>query len=164
MPQIDQIPEFFASQLFWLVVTFGLIYLVIGRMMLPKIEGTVELRDRRIADDLAAAEAARNRADAIEEDYRARMDAGRAEAMKLTHGAKEASGRETEARLTAADAEIHAKVDSAEAEIRDRVDAALGEIEAVAAEAAQQMVARLSGTEVDRKLAEAAVKEAMAHG
>ena len=57
MPQLDQIPEFFASQLFWLIITFGLIYLVIGRGMLPKISATVEARDDRISDDLAAAKA-----------------------------------------------------------------------------------------------------------
>ena len=56
MPQISQISEIFASQLFWLIVSFGLIYAVIGRGMLPKIEATVDQRDRRISDDLAAAE------------------------------------------------------------------------------------------------------------
>jgi F-type H+-transporting ATPase subunit b len=59
MPQISQISEIFASQLFWLIVSFGLIYFVIGRGMFPKIEATVEQRDRRIAEDLAAAERAR---------------------------------------------------------------------------------------------------------
>ncbi len=56
MPQISQISEIFASQLFWLIVSFGLIYLVVGRGMLPKIEATVDQRDRRISEDLAAAE------------------------------------------------------------------------------------------------------------
>ena len=56
MPQIDQIAATYGSQLFWLLLTFGLIYLVVGRGMLPKIEAPVEGRDARIADDLAAAE------------------------------------------------------------------------------------------------------------
>jgi F-type H+-transporting ATPase subunit b len=164
MPQISQISEIFASQLFWLIVAFGLIYLTIGLGMVPKIEATVEQRDRRIADDLAAAEAARKAADEMEEDYRARLDASRAEALKLTQGAKQASARETEERIKAADAEISAKVDAAEAEIAKASRAALEEIEAVAAEAAQEMVARLSGAQVSRENAAAAVREALADG
>ena len=57
MPQIDQIAETFSSQLFWLAVFFGITYFLIGRGMVPKIMGTVELRDKQIADDLAAAQA-----------------------------------------------------------------------------------------------------------
>ena len=58
MPQIAQLTEdswYLLSQIFWLLLVFGGIYFVIGRGMLPKIEATVDQRDRKIADDLAAA-------------------------------------------------------------------------------------------------------------
>jgi F-type H+-transporting ATPase subunit b len=164
MPQISQISEIFASQLFWLIVTFGLIYLTIGHGMVPKIEGTVEKRDRKIAEDLAAAEAAREAADALDADYRGRLEASRAEALKVTQGAKQASARETEQRIKAADAEIDAKVDAAEAEIAAAARGALAEIEAVAAVATREMVVRLSGAEISRERAAAAVREAIARG
>ena len=77
MPQIAQIDATFASQLFWLILTFGLVYFVIGKGMLPKIEATVEARDNRISDDLAAAERARAAADETEEAYRARTEVSR---------------------------------------------------------------------------------------
>ena len=63
MPQLSQLSEVILSQLFWLAITLGFIYFVIGRGMLPKIQSTVELRDTQIAEDLAAAEAARTEAD-----------------------------------------------------------------------------------------------------
>ena len=59
MPQIEQLPFIFFSQLFWLAVVFGIIFFVIGRGMVPKIQGTVELRDAKIAEDLERALAAR---------------------------------------------------------------------------------------------------------
>src|SRR4028119_1363590 len=118
MPQIAQISETFASQLFWLVIAFGLIYFVIGRGMLPKIQATVEQRDLRISEDLAAAERARAEADAREEAYRAQLEANRAEALKVTQAAKEAAARATEQRVKASDAETSRKVEAAEAEIR----------------------------------------------
>lgn len=164
MPQIDQISEIFASQLFWLLITFGLVYLVIGRGMLPKISATVDARDKRISDDLAEAERARATADEIEEDYRAKTEANRAEALKVTQAAKDASARETEQKVKAADAETADRIGAAEARIREAANAAMADIETVAAEAAQDMVARLSGAKVTKAQATKAVKAALANG
>ncbi len=164
MPQISQISEIFASQLFWLIVSFGLIYLVIGRGMLPKIEATVDQRDSRISEELAAAERARAEADQREEAYRAQLDSNRAESLKVTQAAKQAAALETEQRVKAADAEIGRRVDTAEAEIRRAAEAAFADLDAVAAEAAQQMVAKLAGANVSREQAAAAVKAELAHG
>ena len=164
MPQIAQIDATFASQLFWLILTFGLVYIVIGKGMLPKIEATVEARDSRISDDLAAAERARAAADETEEAYRARTEVSRGEALKVTQAAKEAAARESEQRVKAADAETGEKVAAAEARIKAAADAALSDIEAVAVEAAQDMVAKLSGVKVTKANAAKAVKAALANG
>jgi len=164
MPQISQILETYASQFFWLFISFGLIYLVIGRGMLPKIEATVEQRDRRIAEDLAAAERARAEADARDEAYRAQLEANRAEALKVTQAAKEAAARATESRIKAADADLDARLAAAEADIRARRDAALADVETVAAEAAQEMVAKLAGASVSREQAIQAVRASLSHG
>jgi F-type H+-transporting ATPase subunit b len=164
MPQIDQLSEVFTSQLFWLIVTFGLIYFVIGRGMMPKIEATVEARDKRIAEDLAIAEQARAAADVAEEAHRQRMAEVRTEAMKVTQAAKAKSALETEGRLAEADQAIGGKVAEAEAGIERARQAALGEIETVAAEAARDMAAKLSGAPVDAAAARKAVKEVLAHG
>ena len=161
MPQITQLPFIYASQIFWLAVTFGLIFFVIGMGMMPKIQSTVAARDKRIADDLAEAERARAAADETEAAWRARMDESRAEAMKLTAAAKQETARETETQIKAADAETNARVEAAEARIRSASEAAMAEIETVAAEAAQEMVARLAGVTVTRERAAVAVKEAL---
>jgi F-type H+-transporting ATPase subunit b len=164
MPQIAQIDATFASQLFWLAITFGIIFLVIGLGMVPKISGTVEARDKRISDDLAAAERARAVADETEEAYRQQIEANRAEALKVTAAAKDASARAAEQRIKAADAELNQKTDAAEAQLRTATDAALADIQDVAAEAAQEMVARLSGVNVTKAQAAKAVKQALANG
>ncbi|MFN3945679.1 MAG: ATPase [Allosphingosinicella sp.] len=163
MPQIAQIASTYASQFFWLFIVFGLIYFAIGRGMLPKIEATVDARDRRISEDLAEAERARAEADRTEEAYRARTEANRAEALKVTQAAKDAAAEENARKLAAADAAIGERIASAEARIRAATDAALAEIEDVAADAAQDMVAKLSGAAVSRDEAAQAVKAAL-HG
>ena len=163
MPQITQLPFIFWSQLFWVALVFGFIFFVIGRGMLPKIQGTVELRDQKIAEDLERAQAARAQAEETEAAWRSRMDAARAEAGRLAQGAKQKSAQDTEKKVKAAADKLNAKVEASEAKIREALAAARAEIESVAAEATQEMVRRLTGIQVDPKEAAAAVKAEM-HG
>ena len=164
MPQLNQLAFVAYSQLFWLLLVLAVIYFGIGRLMLPKIQSTVEMRDKRIADDLAAAEAARVAADETEAAYRIRMDESRAEALKVAAAAKASSAKATEERMHAANAVNQARVDAAETRIRAAAEAALAEIEDVAAGAAQDMVSRLAGVTVSASEAKQAVKAAMVNG
>jgi F-type H+-transporting ATPase subunit b len=158
MPQIEQLPLIFTSQLFWLAVVFGLLFFGIGRGMVPKIQSAVELREKTIAEDLASAQAARAAAEETEAAYRERIDESRAEAAKLTREARQASALETEQKVRSAAEKIAKKVASAEAKIRVAADAARSEVEAAAVEATQEMVARLTGIKVGKEEAAAAVK------
>ena len=158
MPQIEQLSMIFASQFFWLAVVFGFIFFVIGKGMLPKIQSTVEAREKKIADDLERAQAARAAAEETESAWRARMDAARAEAAKLAQDARQESGRQTEAKVRKAGEKINLKIEAVEQKIREAVDAARADIESVAADVTQEMVSRLTGIQVEKKDAAEAVK------
>ena len=158
MPQLSQLPEVLLSQLFWLAIALGFIFFVIARGMVPKIQATVDAREKKIANDLESAQAARAAADETEAAWRARMDAARAEAARIAQDAKQESGRDTEAKVKAAADKINLKAESAQAKIRQATDSARAEIEAVAADATREMVARLTGINIDSKEAAAAVK------
>lgn len=158
MPQLSQLSEVYLSQLFWLAVALGFIFFVIARGMVPKIQAAVDQREGKIAADLERAQAARKQADETEAAWRARMDAARAEAARLTQEAKNESARQIEAKVKKAADKINAKAEAAETKIRDALAAARSEIEAVAADATQQMIERLTGLKVDKKEAAAAVK------
>ena len=161
MPQLDQLAEVALSQFFWLAIVLGTIYFVIGKGMLPKIQSTVDMRADRIASDLAAAEAARKAADETEAAYRARMDAGRAEAAKLTGKAKDDSALATEKTLAKADAAVGAKLAKAEDKIRSARAAAVKDIEALAAELARDISAKVAGIDVSQADSAKAVKAVM---
>jgi F-type H+-transporting ATPase subunit b len=163
MPQIEQLPLIYASQLFWLLLVFGLIYFVVGRGMVPRIQSVVQAREDKIAGDLAAAQRAREEAEALEEGYRQRMDASRSEAMKLAQESKQEAAREAEARLKKIDEQVGAKVAEAETRIKASVGKAMAEIELVAAEAAQELVGKLTGASVSSAEANRAVKSVL-HG
>ena len=164
MPQIAQLADTYASQIFWLLVFFGFVFLVVGRGMVPKVMATVAERDGQIAADLAAATAARAQADAEEEAWRKRENDNRAVAQALVAGAKADAAVASEQKLAVAQQRIDQKLAEAENEISAARNSALAEIEDVAVEAAQDIVQRLAGVKVTKPAAKSAVKEAMAHG
>ena len=164
MPQIAQIAEIFASQLFWLTITFGLIFLVVGLGMVPKIQGTVDKRDAQIAADLATAASARETADRLEAEHRAALDRNRAEAARVAAEAKAAAAQATETQVKAADAQASAKLEEASRRIAEARSSAQAEIESVAAEAAAAMVARVSGVTIDEGTARTAVQQELVRG
>lgn len=164
MPQLNQLSLVLFSQFFWLAIVLGLIYFGIGKAMVPKIQSTVDTRDKKIADDLAAAEQARVEADATEEAYRQRMDASRAEAMKLTAAAKAEVAKAVEKKAARADAANQAKLDKAQQRIRAAREAARAEIAAVAAEMTQEVAAKVAGLRVGKDEALKAVELEAARG
>ena len=163
MPQLNQLAEVALSQFFWLLLVLGLIYFGIGKAMLPKIQSTVDLREKRIADDLAAAEAARAAADQSEAAYRERLDASRAEAARVTAKAKDESARTTEKKLAKADEAIGGKIAKAEEKIRAARADAVKEIEDLAAELAREITGKVAGIEVSKVDAAGVVKAEMAN-
>lgn len=161
MPQIAQLAQIYASQIFWMLVVFGLIYFGIAKAMLPKIEATMDGRDRRIADDLTAAKTARETADATDEAYRTRMIEARAAAQKVAAEAKASGAIEAEAKVKAADAVAAGRIAEAEERLKGQQVEALATIEDVAIEAAQDIVQRLTGASVARDRAAGAVRAAL---
>jgi len=164
MPQIAQLAETYSSQIFWLLIFFGFTFFVIGRGMVLRVMATVGMRDKQIADDLAAAQAARDKADAEEEAWRERENANRAEAQKLVAEAKADAAAKSEKKIAAAQKRIDTKLTDAETRIDAARTEAMAEVEGVAAEAAQDIVQRLAGVKVTKPAASKAVKEALANG
>ncbi|MBH5322335.1 F0F1 ATP synthase subunit B family protein [Aurantiacibacter sediminis] len=164
MPQIDQMFEIWSSQLFWLLITFGFVFFVIGRGMVPKVMDTVGMRDKQIADDLAAAQAARDAADEAEEAWRQRENANREAAQEVVGKAKAKAQKSTETKLAKVQASIDTQMEEAEARIEASRAEAAAEIEAVATEAAQDIAQRLAGVKATKTAAKSAVKDVMNRG
>lgn len=164
MPQIDQVMISYASQIVSLLVVLSIIYFGIAKVMLPKVQDTIDARAKRVSDDLAAAETAHQRADEIEETYRNQINDARSDANGVTSEAKAKASADNEKRVAAADEKLDAKLAKAEATLAKARKAALTKIEGVAVEATQQIVAKVSGGTVAKAEAKSAVEEVMANG
>ncbi|MEP2235127.1 MAG: ATPase [Alteripontixanthobacter sp.] len=161
MPQIEQLASTYTSQIFWLLVFFGLVFFIVGRLMVPRVMDTVAQRDTQIASDLAAAKAARDAANEQEEAWRVRENENRAAAQAVVAQAKADAAASNEKKLGAAQKRLDKKLDEAGTRIDEARIAALAEIEDVAAEATQDIVQRLAGVAVTKASAKSAVKEAL---
>lgn len=164
MPQLSQIAEIYASQLFWLAIVFALIYFGIGKSMVPKIERTIDDRNARIDGDLDAAGRAKANAAELETAYQAGLDTARHQAQSAMGDAKARATAAAELRIKQGDADSHARIDVAMGQIEAARTSALAEVEVTTADAVEAIVAKLSGVAVDRAAIETQVKAALAHG
>ena len=163
MPQISQLALVYQSQWFWLFLTLAVIFFVVGRGILPRVEATIDQRDAQIAADLAEAERLQHEAEAAEEAWRAKINVAHGEAHAVTAAAKEKAAKDAAKRVATADKKIAEEAEKAAAELDSARQSALAEIEAMAAEAASEIVSKLTGSKVDTKAAKAAVAKAMTH-
>ena len=112
MPQLDF--STFGNQIFWLVVTLVVIYLILSRVALPRIAGVLAERSGTISNDLAAAEELKAKAVAAEEAYNKALADARAEAAKIVATTKADMKAELDAAIAKADAEISQKTAESE--------------------------------------------------
>ena len=164
MPQLSQIGDIYASQLFWLAIVFALIYFGIGKAMVPKIERTIDDRTARISGDIAAAEAANDTARTMDADYQSGLDTARAQAAKAVTEARAEATVKSETSVKAGDVDAAARLSEATARIDTAKAAASAEIEIATVDAVEDIVAKLSGVQVDRTVVERKVRAELAHG
>jgi len=164
MPQISQLAGTYFSQIFWMLVFFGLTFVIVGRGMVPKVMGTMADRNHRMSEDLLAAHVARNAAEAEQESWNEAEASQRASAHEVVAAAKHKAALATQASLNEATTRIEAQVNAAEARIAAARKAAVVEFEQIAAELSQDIALRVAGLSVSSDDARGAVKETFVHG
>lgn len=162
MPQFD-FANVFVPQLFWLAIFFVILYFGVVRTTLPKLGKVMDQRESTVAGDLAAARDAKDSADALAEEVRAEGERHREEARGRIAAAKDEAAAASAKRLAAADKTLNARIAKAQDRIAAARDEARSSVRDVAAESAQAIVAKLTGTEPARDAALAEVDAALAN-
>lgn len=143
MPQFD--PANFLPQLVWLGFFFAILYFVIVKSTLPRVDRVMDKRESIITDDLSAAERAKHEADDLQTRYEQGLADAQASARTQLDHAREGAAKRLEARLAEAGSAMADKQAAAEARLAETRQRALAEIGTVAAEAAADIVERLIG-------------------
>ncbi|AAV96469.1 F0F1 ATP synthase subunit B' [Ruegeria pomeroyi] len=143
MPQLCF--DWFPNQIFWLVITLVVVFLVLSRVALPRIAAILAERQGTITNDLAAAEDLKAKAAAAEEAYTKALADARAEAQRIAAEARAEIQAGLNDAIAKADAEIAAKAAESEKVIAGIRAGALESIEAVAKDTAEALVDALGG-------------------
>ncbi|MBU1306223.1 MAG: ATP F0F1 synthase subunit B [Alphaproteobacteria bacterium] len=138
-------PSTFPSQLLWLAITFGALYLVMSKIALPRIDGILANRKSIMDADLAAADASREKTDAAIAAYEAALAAAKAKAQGIANETRESIQADLAAKRSAVEADLTAKVTAAEARILATKTEALTHVDEIATETAQTVVTQLVG-------------------
>jgi F-type H+-transporting ATPase subunit b len=160
------VPQFdlanFVPQLVWLAIFFAILYFGIVQMTLPKLGRTMAAREDQVTGDIAAAERAKAEADTTAASYAESIDAAHKAARSSIGEAKAKAAANVEAAVKAGNAALAEQAAAADAKLAVARNKALGEVESVAADAAADIVERLTGTRPDAALVSNAAKSAMA--
>ncbi len=153
--------ETFASQLFWLALTFVFLYVVMAKVALPRVAGILEARRGRIAADLAEAQRFKDGSDAAIAGYEKALAQARARAQTIAGETRQRQAAQSEETRKGLEAELHGKLAEAERTIAATKSAAMANVDAIAADAAGAIVERLIGAAPTAKELAAAVKDVL---
>ena len=158
LPQLDLTT--WPTQIFWLVVSFGLAYILMWKIVTPAIGSVLEERHTRVNDDMQRAKRAAEEAEQMRVDFEARLNDARAEASARTRESLAQAQAEADKKNDATSKRLASKVAKAEEEIVQAREAALKEIDSVATEGAIDAAKSLAGITVAKADANKAVKAA----
>ena len=138
-------PQTFASQLFWLALTFIALYLLMSRIALPRIGSILEARRQRVEDDLAEAQRLKDASDAAIAAHEKALADARGRAQALANETREKAAAAADARRKEVDAKLNAHIAEAEKTIAATQSAAMANVRGIASDAAGAIVERLTG-------------------
>ncbi|MFN3260467.1 MAG: F0F1 ATP synthase subunit B' [Pikeienuella sp.] len=157
MPQLNF--DSWGSQIFWLVVSLVVLFLLMKNVILPRIAAGLEERSEKIEDDLDRAATFRRDAEAAEAAYEKALADARAKAQEIAQGAKDAVQADYAAAVAKADAEIAARAAEGEKRIAEIGESAAEAVSEVAADTAGAVIEAVAPGMGDDKAARAAVSE-----
>ena len=147
MPQLN--PEFWISQIFWLILTFGTMYVVLSKFILPKISNNLESRKSQILENIEAAEKQREDSEAKLKEYDEIILKSKSEAKTMFNQTREKALKDIMAKKEVLDQQIDDEINKAEKEIEVLRVSAPNKINKIAIETSSELLEKLIGSGVN---------------
>ena len=155
MPQLN--PEFWAAQIFWLILTFSSLYLIIWKVFLPKITLSIENRKSRVVNDLDEAQKLKENAEKKLNEYNKIIEESKKEAKKIIEVSKKKLDRDIKNKKQKFNEEIEKELIAAEKEIKDLKKSSISSINNIAAETSAEIIKQIVNIEVNKSSVSAIV-------
>jgi len=157
MPQLN--PEFWISQIFWLTLTFGILYMVLSKLILPKISANLESRKSQIQDNIEAAEKQREDSESKLKEYEDIVFKSKLEAKKIFKDSREKIIKDINNKKETLEKQINEEIKKVEKEIEVVKKSAPEKINRVAIETSSELVKKIIGAEINNSSISAIVDD-----
>ena len=157
MPQLN--PEFWISQVFWLTLTFGILYIVLSKLILPKISANLELRKSQIQENIEAAEKQRENCESKLKEYEDIISKSKLKSKNIFIEAREKVIKDITSKKETLDKQIEEEIKKVEKEIEILKNAAPEKINKIAIETSSDLLKKLIGAEVNNSSISAIVDD-----
>ena len=147
MPQLDT--EFWVSQIFWLTTTFSILFVLLSKLILPKISANLETRKSLILENISTAEKKREESELKIKEYNEIIERGKNEAKSIINQAKERLKKDISLKKEALEKDLSSEIQKAEVEIREFRDKAPERINKIAIQTSADLLQQLMGTDVN---------------
>ena len=157
MPQLN--PEFWISQIFWLTLTFGILYVVLSKLILPKISANLELRKSQIQENIGAAEKQRESSETKLKEYDEIVSKSKLDAKNIFNDAREKALKSINSKKETLNKQIDEEIKKAEQEIEILKKSAPAKINKIAIETSSELMKKLIGSDVNNSSISAIVDD-----
>jgi F-type H+-transporting ATPase subunit b len=159
MPQLD--PTYWASQGFWLILIFTLLYLALSKLFIPKIKNSIDDRENRIKDDLDEAQKLKEVAEAKLKEYEISIEKAKKDVQKILLESKNKLNSDIQNKKKTLEKEIETEIENAEKEIESFKKDSLESISKISEEITSKIIENISGEPMNQSSVKATVQESV---
>ena len=157
MPQLD--PKYWASQAFWLVLVFVILYISLSKFYLPKIKDNLDNRENKIKEDLENANKFKEHSEAKLREYGLILDKAKKEVNKIHFDSKVALDKDIQSKKEVIEKEIEKEIIKAQKEILELKKNSISSIQNISEKIAANIIENISGDKLNESSVKAAVEE-----
>ena len=158
MPQLD--PKYWASQAFWLVLVFTLLYLTISKIFIPKIKDNLNDRENKIKNDIDEASNLKDLSEKKQKEYNLLIENAKKEVQKILNENKNKLNIEIQNKKKIIQKEIEEEIQKAQMEIKNLKKDSIDNIAKISEEIAEKIIEEISGDKLNKSSIKAAISEA----
>ena len=157
MPQLD--PKYWASQAFWLILVFTILYISIAKFYLPKIKNNLDNRENRIKDDLEDANKFKELSESKLKEYEKILENAKKEVIKIHIESKNTLDKDIKTKKETIEKEIEKEIIKAQKEISDLKKNSITDIQKISENIASNIIESISGDKLNENSIKAAVED-----
>ena len=155
MPQLD--PTYWASQAFWLILVFSILYISVAKFYLPKIKDNLDNRENRIKDDLEDANKFKELSESKLKQYEKILEDAKKEVMKIHLESKNTLDKEIQTKKETIEKEIEKEIKKAQKDISDLKKHSITDIQKISENIASNIIESITGDKLNESSIKATV-------